>query len=250
MSDELHGPEEPAQRTLDPRLGLSENRRRALGVASQTRRLVGPMFRKTTAPTMTATQTSGPSGLTAQRIQTAALQSVRLVCGVFATALMLAQPVSPAAAQVSELRPGAYVRIRAPGVLTGEVECTILARDRDTLRVARPGSAPIAVPLASITRAAVHRGRTRGAGARKGAKWGAGVGLGLGLFNIGFSGCSGTHCETSDNVAGVAAFTAIGAGVGALVGTVVRAERWERVELPPRVAGPAVATTVQWPLPR
>ena len=209
-----------------------------------------PMFRKTTAATMTATHTSGCSGLTAQRIRTAALRSVlRLVCGVFATVLMVAQPVSPAAAQVSELRPGAYVRIRAPGVLNGEVECTILARDRDTLRVARPGSAPIVVPLASITRAAVHRGRTRGAGVRKGAKWGAGVGLGLGLFNIGFSDCSGTHCETSDNVAGVAAFTAIGAGVGALVGTIVRAERWERVELPPRVNGPAVATT-GWPLPR
>ena len=159
------------------------------------------------------------------------------------SALMLVQPLSAAAAQVSELRPGAYVRIRAPGVVAGELECTVLALDRDTLRVARPGSASMVVPLASITRAAVFRGRTRGAGARKGAKWGAGVGLGLGLFNIGFSDCSGTHCETSDNVAGVAAFTAVGAGVGALVGTVVRAERWERVQLPPRVAPPAVATT-------
>ena len=53
----------------------------------------------------------------------------------------------------------------------------------------------------------------------------------------------------SDNVAGVAAFTAIGAGVGALVGTIVRAERWERVELPPPGDAPAVATT-GWPLPR
>jgi hypothetical protein len=174
---------------------------------------------------------------------------VRRVWFFLVSAIMLVVPISAAAGQLSELRPGADVRIRAPGVLTGEVECTILARDRDTLRVARPGSAPIVVPLASITSAAVHRGRTRGAGAGKGAKWGAGVGLGLGLFNIGFSDCSGTHCETSDNVAGVAAFTAIGAGVGALVGTVVRAERWERVELPPRVDGPAVATT-GWPLPR
>ena len=167
----------------------------------------------------------------------------------FVSALMLL-PVSAAAAQVSELRPGAYVRIRAPGVLAGDVECTILGRDRDTLRVARPGAAPMSVPLASITHAAVYRGRTRGAGARKGAKWGSGVGLGLGLFNIVFSDCSGSHCETSDNVAGVAAFTAVGAGIGALVGTVVRAERWERVELPPRVAAPAGVTTLQWSMPR
>ena len=152
-------------------------------------------------------------------------------------------PVSVAAPQVSELRPGAYVKIRAPGVLGGEVEWTILTLDRDTLRVARPGSAPMAVPLASITRATIYRGRTREAGARKGAKWGAGVGLGLGLFNIGFSDCSGTHCETSDNVVGVVAFTAVGAGVGALVGTVLRADRWERVQLPPRVAAPAVVPT-------
>ena len=53
----------------------------------------------------------------------------------------------------------------------------------------------------------------------------------------------------SDNVAGVAAFTAIGAGVGGLVGTIVRAERWKRVEPPPPGDGPAVATT-GWPLPR
>jgi len=32
-------------------------------------------------------------------------------------------------------------------------------------------------------------------------------------------------------------------GVGALVGTLVRAERWERVELPRRDAPPTVATT-------
>ena len=168
---------------------------------------------------------------------------VRRAWFFFISAIMLVVPISAAAAQVSELRPGAYVRIRAPGVLAGEVEGAILARDHDTLLLARPGSGPVAVPIASITRAAVHRGRTRGAGAVKGAKWGAGVGLGLGLFNVAFSDCSGTHCETSDNVVGVAAFTAVGAGVGALVGTLVRAERWERVELPRHDVPPAVATT-------
>lgn len=68
------------------------------------------------------------------------------------------------------------------------------------------------------------------------------MGLSLGLFNIAFSDCSGAHCETSDNVAGVAAFTAIGAGVGALVGTVARAERWERIDLGRRDVPPPLAT--------
>ena len=44
-------------------------------------------------------------------------------------------------------------------------------------------------------------------GALKGAKWGVGVGLGLSVFNIGFSDCSGEHCDAGDNVVGVAAFT-------------------------------------------
>jgi hypothetical protein len=88
-------------------------------------------------------------------------------------------------------------------------------------------------------------GRTRGAGALKGTKCGAGVGLGLGVFNIGFSDCSGEHCGAGDKAVGVAAFTAIGAGVGSLLGTVVRAERWERLQLPPRTNPPAVATTLR-----
>ena len=174
---------------------------------------------------------------------------VRRACSFLVAAVMLVQPFSAAASQIAELRPGAYVRIRAPGVRGGEAEGAILSRDHDTVVVARPGAMPVAVPLPAITRASVFRGRTRRAGARKGAKWGAGVGLGLGLFNIVFSDCSGEHCQTSDKVAGVAAFTAIGAGVGALVGTVVRADQWERLQLP-RSASQPVATTLGWSVPR
>ena len=157
-------------------------------------------------------------------------------------------PFSSAVGQVSELRPGAYVRLRAPGTVAGEAEGVILSRNRDTLVVAYTGAACVAVPIASITHAAVYRGRTRRAGALKGAKWGAGVGLGLGVFNIGFSDCSGEHCGARDNVAGVAAFTAIGAGVGSLVGAVVRGEHWERLHLPPHANSPLVTTRLgSWP---
>ena len=173
----------------------------------------------------------------------------RRVCSFLVSAVMLV-PFSAAASQIAELRPGAYVRIRAPGVIGGEAEGVILSRDHDTVVVARPGAVPVAVPLAAITRASVFRGRTRGAGARKGAKWGTGVGFGLGSLNVVFSDCSGEHCQTSDKVAGAAAFTAIGAGVGALVGTVVRADRWERLQLSRSAASLRVATTFGWSFPR
>ena len=174
---------------------------------------------------------------------------IRRACSYLVLAVMLV-PFSAAASQIAELRPGAYVRIRAPGVLGGEAEGAILSRDHDTVVVARSGARPVAVPLSAITRASVFRGRTRGAGARKGAKWGGGVGLGLGLFNVVFSDCSGEHCQTSDNVAGVAVFTAIGAGMGALVGTVVRADQWERLQLPRSAASQPVVTTLGWSVPR
>jgi hypothetical protein len=174
---------------------------------------------------------------------------VRRACSSLVFAVMLV-PFLGAASQVAELRPGAYVRIRAPGVLGGEAEGAIVSRGHDTVVVVRPGAMPVAIPLAAITRASVLRGRTRGAGARKGAKWGAGVGLGLGLFNIVFSDCSGEHCQTSDNVAGVAVFTAVSAGVGAVVGTVVRAEKWERIELSRGAVSQPAATTLGWSAPR
>ena len=174
---------------------------------------------------------------------------VRRACRSLVIAVMLV-PFMGAASQVAELRPGAYVRIRAPGVLGGEAEGAIVSRVHDTVVVVRPGAMPVAIPLPAITRASVLRGRTRAAGARKGAKWGAGVGLGLGLFNIIFSDCSGEHCQTSDKVAGVAAFTAVSTGVWALVGTVVRAEQWERIEPSRSAVLQPAATTLGWRAPR
>jgi hypothetical protein len=76
------------------------------------------------------------------------------------------------------------------------------------------------------------------------------VGFGLGSLNVVFSDCSGEHCQTSDKVAGAAAFTAIGAGVGALVGTVVRADKWERLQLPRNAASQPVAMTFRSSVPR
>ena len=168
---------------------------------------------------------------------------VRRLCLLVAV-VALVVPLSSAAAQVREFRSGARVRLRALGVVAGELEGTVLGWRRDSLIVVRPGAAPIAVPLASVTSASVYRGLERGVGARKSAKWGAGVGLGLGLFNVAFGDCSGPHCEADDHAHGVAAFTAVGAGVGALVGSAVRAERWARIRLPPRTdAATVVART-------
>lgn len=150
------------------------------------------------------------------------------------TAVALLLPVATLSAQLAELRPGARARLRAPGALAGEVEGVVLAQRGDTVLLAIRDAAPVPVPLAAITSAAVYRGQDRAAGARKGARWGAGVGLGFGVLNAGFSDCTGAHCGTGDKALGAVALTAVGTGVGALVGAAVRAERWQRLAVPPR----------------
>ena len=53
------------------------------------------MFRKTTAPTMTSTDTSwGPPGLTARRLPTATLERILLLCGVISSALFIATDIA------------------------------------------------------------------------------------------------------------------------------------------------------------
>lgn len=155
-----------------------------------------------------------------------------------ACAIALLSP-GQAWAQLAELRPGSRVRVEAPGELAGRVEATVLERGADTLRIARPNSAPIPVPIAAITWLAVNRGPSRRAGTVKGATRGAIVGLGFGLLNVFFSDCGGRYCETSYKAGGVAVFTAVGAGAGALIGASRGADRWERLVLPPGASPPS-----------
>lgn len=154
---------------------------------------------------------------------------VVLLCTVIA-ALCLS---TSARAQLEDLRTGARVRLRAPADLAGQVEGVIVARHADTVVLALSNAAPVSVPLASITFAEIYRGRDRAAGARKGAIWGAAVGLGLGVIGAQLPDCTPPRCGTAEKVQGGVAIAALSTGVGALVGMAVRAERWERLELPP-----------------
>jgi hypothetical protein len=96
-------------------------------------------------------------------------------------------------------------------------------------------------PLVSIHRANIHEleisdGRKRNPG--KGALWGAGVGLGLGILTaaavddctMGYRGFWFDVCDWGEGAIVVGSITA-GAALGALVGLLIKSERW--VAVPP-----------------
>jgi len=156
-------------------------------------------------------------------------------------ALML--PLAPAGAQSGALEPGTRVRVEAPRCVPYPVEGTIVSRRGDALRIERSRGNAVTVPIATLTRVEVSRGRSRLAGALRGGLWGAAAGLGVGVVSVVASnGCVGDCSdEPSDReylLATPAAGALLGAGVGALIGR----ERWERVPLPARATvGPGRA---------
>lgn len=148
---------------------------------------------------------------------------------------------APARAQLTEVQPGARVRIQAPGVVAGRYVGTVLTRSADTLELGTPGTAPIKVALARISSIEVSRGSSRSLGAMRGVAWGAPIGLLIGVIAA-----AGTdsdpycfdNCSTSgsDKAAFVAASTLGGALWGAGIGAIVGRERWERFDVSPRTA--------------
>jgi hypothetical protein len=137
-------------------------------------------------------------------------------------------------AQTLELEPGAKVRVVAPALWAARYQATIGARRGDTLSLVRQKAAPIDVPLGSVTRIDVSRGRSRRAGAIRGIVWGAGVGVALGLVNAtGYGRDPTTGCRTiacgpnifADGASFVFGGTLWGAGIGAIAGR----ESWQRV---------------------
>jgi len=163
---------------------------------------------------------------------------LRTICAI---ACFLATPGALADAQLAELQPGARVRVRAPEVVAGRLEATVIARSGDTVTLTTPGGGPIPVPLAAITAAEVSRGRHRRDGAIKGLAWGTGVGLSVGLLgavgsDAGSDACGAEPCKndlTSGEIVAGAFMTGamLGAGIGAIIG----AEHWERLTIPAHV---------------
>lgn len=103
----------------------------------------------------------------------------------------------------------------------------VTALANDTLTLVRKGVVR-AVPLPAVRRLEVSRGR-RGY-ARTGALIGAGLGVVAGLAAVGADDGQGS---TGAGIVVVPLGAALYGGVGALIGTFVRRERWEVVPLDP-----------------
>jgi len=136
-------------------------------------------------------------------------------------------PVSVIAAQEqSRILPGARVRVTTPDLPRGQLLGAVTRIDADTLVV---GSTPVA--LRSLMRLEVSTGRRSHwatglgigflAGAGLGAILGAAVGDPYGEI------CTPTQCA----LAGAGILGLVGMPVGAVVGAMIRTERWQ--EVPP-----------------
>jgi hypothetical protein len=154
--------------------------------------------------------------------------------------IMLLASAAPLAAQQSapeiEIRAGSRVRLDAPGVLGDRMVATVISRTADTLTVASPNAAPIAVPTSRITRLEVSRGDSRSAGVLHGMKWGVPIGIGFGVLGALLS----DDCQSCKNppnrAAIIPAFAGAGAAWGAVIGAIVQHEQWEPFALTPRVS--------------
>lgn len=152
--------------------------------------------------------------------------------------IALLLPLAPAAGQVAELQPGARIRVRAPTVVAGRVDGTVIARSADSVTMTVPGGPSLRLPIAAITAAEVSRGRSRRDGAMKGLAWGTGIGAALGLLSeLGGEECPDDRCDDGYSTGEyLAASLVSGAALGAGIGAIVGAEHWQRLQLPARLA--------------
>jgi len=159
---------------------------------------------------------------------------------VAAPAPASAQKVIPEAVRMFEphlLRIGDYVRAW-PRPEGPPLQGTIVGFSTDTLTVTGHDDAQL-VTLAALSRLEVRRRSTHTA---RGALIGAGIGLVGSAFVITRE-LLGHEVRTGERIGWTAAFTAVGAGAGALTGHLVRTDRWQPVDLvtlkpqPPRRHG-------------
>jgi len=149
-------------------------------------------------------------------------------------AIALGVSASDAIAQVEAVsfptdEPVRVWRRSVPDVpLTGTVSSWTL----DSLHLVQPPAPPATISLSDLVRLEVSR--TKGHAAT-GALVGGGIGAALGLA-LGIATASDDFFDTDagEVVAGTVLFAATGAGVGALIGLLVRTEEWEEVPLPSR----------------
>lgn len=119
------------------------------------------------------------------------------------------------------LDPGIRIRVTALGVVTDGLEGTVIQSTPDTLTVATPAGVRFGIPTAAITEVKRPVVKTS-AGALAGAGWGAAVyGPMAPFMAVGTDGAS--------YVGMTAYFTAVGSGLGALIGAAKGKETWEPI---------------------
>jgi hypothetical protein len=139
-----------------------------------------------------------------------------------------AQPAGPALGSV--LSVGSRVRLKSDAI-GGEHRGLVVSLDEGALTLASDGGGvPLKLPLASITAADASLGRKRHT--LQGAAVGAAVGLALGLgYSVNPDDCgvnSENFCSRGEALAGGSLG---GAGLGALVGALIKTDRWAPITL-------------------
>ena len=170
-------------------------------------------------------------------------------------ATVTSSPLRILTAQGRGLHEGARVRISTPTMksATGVVQTL----GSDTVVVfTEPFGAPVRVPRAEISAIEVSQGRLASEGAKKGAMWGAMYGVVSGAVIMLSTSDGAVDSGYQDNGYSSRALVAqnfVGSvGLGALIGALIKAERWSHVEVGGRVtvARSMVRAGLSVPFPR
>lgn len=152
---------------------------------------------------------------------------------VFAVGVLGSFLCSDASAQ-SSLREGTKIRVTSQG--GPRVTGVVSAATPDSLFLLAEGGGRYSVSRSSIETLQVSHGRSASAGAKKGALWGLGIFGGFGVLTAvaleSDQGWENTYGNTNAwTFATVIA--AEGAGIGAIIGALVKSEKWTEMSAQP-----------------
>jgi hypothetical protein len=164
--------------------------------------------------------------------------SPMLRCTIAALILALLAPPLALTQDAPTLVPGATVRAKTNGTGGNWIRGELVAMTTDTVFIREAGGdRTVALPTGTLTQLQVSRGIGTRTG--KGALLGLGVGAGTGLLlgvATSLEGCEGfcQDVEPGQILVVAVLLGGVGAGIGALIGSTSRGERWQRLEPSPK----------------
>jgi hypothetical protein len=165
-------------------------------------------------------------------------QSRTAVWAVGLLILSLGLPAPMTGQAVDSLAPGARVRVRLSGHGAGWLQGRFVLLSADSAAIAL-SETPDSVRFATESAERVELSEGRHSHAGKGALLGLGLGAGTGLI-LGIAASAeecGEWCVIEVGAGEIAGVTvllgAVGAGIGALIGSFSHGERWRQVDLHP-----------------